>query len=69
MRHDGGVVTQALLMWLVIYVSFFAVAGFVLYLARAFSGRPWGNGVILRMGSLVAFLGATAFWVLLVIVD
>ena len=62
-------VTQALLMWLVIYVSFFALAGFVLYLAREFSGRPWANEAILRMASLVAFLGATAFWVLLVIVD
>ena len=62
-------VTQALLIWLVTYASFLAVIGFVLFVARGFSGRHWPNGAILRTASLLAFAGATAFWVLLVIVD
>jgi hypothetical protein len=69
MRHDGAVVTDALLIWLVTYVSFLAFLGFVLYVARGFTGRRWGNATILRVASLLAFVGATAFWVLVVIVD
>jgi hypothetical protein len=69
MRHSVGVVTQALLIWLVTYVSFLAVIGFVLYIARGFSGRRWSNSAILRTASFLAFAAATAFWVLLVIVD
>ena len=69
MRHDGPVVTEALLIWLVTYVSFLALFGFVSYVARSFTGRRWGNASILRVASLLAFVGATAFWVLAVIVD
>jgi len=68
-RHDGAVVTQSLLIWLVTYVSFLAVAGFLLYVARDFSGRGWANRMIMRTASMLAFAGATVFWVLLVIVD
>ena len=69
MRHDGVVVTQALLIWLVTYVSFLALFGFLLYVARSFSGRAWANRTLLRTASLLAFVAATAFWVLAVIVD
>ena len=69
MRHDGAVVTDALLIWLVTYVSFLAFLGFVLYVASSFAGRRWGNTTILRVASLLAFVGATAFWILAVIVD
>ena len=62
-------VTRLLLIWLVTYVSFFAVAGFLLYVARDFSGRGWANRIILRTASMLAFAGATALWVLLVIID
>lgn len=63
------VVTDALLIWLVTYVSFLALFGFLLYVARSFGGRSWANSTLLRTASLLAFIGATAFWVLLVIVD
>ena len=69
MRQDGHVVTQALLIWLVTYVSFLALFGFLMYVARSFTGRGWANTSILRVASLLAFVGATAFWVLAVIVD
>ncbi len=69
MRHDGAVLTEALLIWLVTYVSFLALFGFVLYIARSFAARGWANGTILRVASLLAFVAATAFWVLVVIVD
>lgn len=69
MRDDGAVVTEALLIWLVTYVSFLALFGFLLYVARSFGGRGWTNSTILRVASLLGFLAATAFWVLLVIVD
>lgn len=65
----GPVVTQALLIWLITYVSFLALLGFLLYVARGFLGRAWADATILRTASLLAFVGATAFWVLLVIVD
>ena len=69
MRHDGLVVTEALLIWLVTYVSLLALLGFVLYVTRSFAGRTWADSAILRSASLLAFVGATIFWVLLVIVD
>jgi hypothetical protein len=69
MRHSVHVVTRALLIWLVTYISFLAVIGFMLYVARGFSGRHWANGAILRTASFLAFAGATAFWVLLVLLD
>lgn len=69
MRHDGVVVTQALLIWLVTYVSFLALFGFLLFIARGFSGRAWANRTLLRTASLLAFVAATAFWVLAGIVD
>jgi hypothetical protein len=68
-RHDGLVVTEALLIWLVTYVSFLAVFGFVFFVARDFSGRRWPDSTILRRASLLAFVGATVFWVLVVIAD
>ncbi len=69
MRHDGPVVTEALLIWLVTYISFLAVFGFVFYVARSFSGRRWPNSTILRRASVLSFVGATVFWVLAVIAD
>jgi hypothetical protein len=69
MRHDEAVVTDALLIWLVTYVSFLASFGFVLFVARGFTGRAWANTSILRTASLLAFVGATVFWILLIIVD
>jgi hypothetical protein len=69
MREHGAVVTQALLTWLVTYVSFLAVVGFILYVARGFSDRPWTNSAILRTSSSLAFVGAIVLWVLLVLVD
>lgn len=69
MRHDEAMVTDALLIWLVIYISCLAFFGFVLYVTRSFSGRRWANRAILRLASLLAFVAATAFWVLAVIVD
>ncbi len=69
MRDHGLVVPQALLIWLVTYVSLLAVIGFVLYVARGFAGRPLADGAILRAASTLAFVGATFFWVVLVIAD
>ena len=69
MRHDGAVVTQALLMWLVTYVSFLALFGFIFYVARSFTARRWANTAVLRVASLLAFVGATAFWVFVLIAD
>ena len=69
MRDHQSVVTDALLIWLVTYVSFLALFGFLLFVARGFTGRGWSNSTILRTASLSAFVGATAFWVLVVIVD
>jgi hypothetical protein len=69
MREHGAVVTQALLIWLVTYVSFLAVVGFIVYVARGFGDRPWTNGAILRASSSLAFVGATVMWVLLILVD
>ena len=69
MRQDGHVVTQALLIWLVTSVSFLALFGVLMSGARSFTGRGWANTSILRVASLLAFVGATAFWVLAVIVD
>ena len=67
--HDDAVVTQALLIWLVTYVSFLALVGFVLFVARGFTDRQWSNAALLRAASILAFVGATVFWVLLVIAD
>ena len=67
--HDGLVVTQAVLTWLVTFISFLALFGFVFYVARSFSARHWADSTILRAASSLAFVGATAFWVLLIIVD
>lgn len=69
MGHDGAMVTDALLIWLVTYISFLALFGFVLYVTRSFGGRTWANATILRVASLAAFVAATAFWVLAIIVD
>jgi len=69
MREHGAVVTQALLIWLVTYVSLLALVGFLLYVARSFGGRGWSNGALLRMASTLSFIGATVLWVLIVIVD
>ena len=62
-------VTQALLTWLVTYVSFLAVIGFIVYVARGFGGRSWTNSAILRTSSALAFVGSTVLWVLLILVD
>ncbi len=67
MGHDVAVITQAILSWLVTYLSFFALFGFVLYVARSFSGRAWANSAILRSASLLAFVGATVLWVLVIV--
>jgi hypothetical protein len=68
-RDHGAVVPQALLIWLVTYASLLAVIGFVLAVARGFSGRPLTDGAILRTASTLAFVGATVLWVVLVIAD
>ena len=68
-RDHGAVVPQALLIWLVTYISLLAVVGFVLYVARGFAGRPLAAGAILRAASTLAFVGATVFWVVLIIAD
>ena len=68
-RDHGAVVPQALLIWLVTYTSLLAVIGFMLAVARGFTGRPLTDGAILRTASTLAFAGATVFWVVLVIAD
>lgn len=60
--------TQALLLWLVAYAGLLATCGFVLFVARGFTGRRWSNAAILRASSLVAFLLATGLWLLLAVV-
>jgi hypothetical protein len=59
--------TQVLLLWLVAYTGILAACGFILVVARGFSGRAWSNGAILRTSSLTAFVLTTALWVLLLL--
>ncbi len=62
-------VAQALLIWLVTYVSLLALIGFLLYVGRSFGRQPWSDRALLRTASMLSFVGATVFWVLFVIVD
>jgi hypothetical protein len=62
-------VTGALLTWMVLYVSFLAIAGFCLFVLRSFMQRGWSNRVILRASSIFAFLASSAIWLLTIIGD
>jgi hypothetical protein len=62
------VVTEALLLWLVAYAGLLAVAGFLLFVVRGFSGREWSNRALLRASSAVAFVLAAAVWLGLLVV-
>ena len=57
-------ITEALLVWLVLYASLFAICGFTLVVLRGFAGRAWSNRAILRACSGVAFVGSVAIWLL-----
>ena len=61
--------TQALLLWLVLYVGLLAAIGFVLFVGRGFSGRQLSNVTLLRVASTLAFVLALAMWVALLILD
>jgi hypothetical protein len=62
-------ITRAVLTWLIMFVGLLALGGFVLSVARSFSGRPWSNVALLRSAATFAFVGATVVWVLVVILD
>jgi hypothetical protein len=59
------VITQALLVWIVVYAGLLGACGFLLYIARGFGGRSWSNVAILRASSILAFVLSTVLWVLL----
>lgn len=59
---DVRVVTEALLLWLVVYAGLLAVAGFFILVVRGFSGRSWTNRAVLRASSAIAFVASAAFW-------
>lgn len=61
--------TQALLLWLVVYAGLVAIFGFGLSVFRSFTGRPWSVAWILRTSSLTAFLLTTVMWVLGIVID
>ena len=61
--------TQALLLWLVLYAGLFGAVGFVLYVARGFTRRRYSNVTLLRTASMVAFMLALTVWVLILVLD
>ncbi len=67
MGHDRGVIAQTLLVWLVAYLGLLAAVGFVLYVFRGFSDRPWSNRALLRGASAVAFVLATLMWIVVTV--
>lgn len=60
---------EALLTWLVLYVGLLAAVGFVLFVARGFTGRPRSDVALLRIASTAAFVLALTLWVILLILD
>jgi len=69
MGHDERVISQALLLWLVVYAGLLASIGFVLYIARGFSGRQWSNRAMLRTSSGLAFVLSAAIWLVVMLAD
>jgi hypothetical protein len=69
MRHDGAVISRALLAWFVTFAGFFALIGFLLTVVRGFGGRRWPDRALLRATSVLAFVGATATWLVLIVAD
>lgn len=62
LRHHGRVMAQALLLWLVVYVGLFALAGFLIFIIRGFSGRDWSYRSVLRASSGLAFVISAVLW-------
>jgi hypothetical protein len=56
---------QALLLWLVVYVGLFALAGFFILIIRGFSGREWSYRSILRASSGLAFVLSAILWLVI----
>jgi hypothetical protein len=63
----GPVVAQALLLWLVVYVGFLAVAAFVILVVRGFGGRAWSYRSVLRASSAIAFVLSAIVWVVVLV--
>lgn len=59
--------TGALLGWLVLYASLFALSGFSLYVLRSFTQRGWSNRAIARGSSIIAFFASSAIWLFTVL--
>ena len=57
---------QALLIWLVLYASLYAVGGFVAVILRSFLQRGWSNRAVLRGSMVFAFFASSAIWLLTV---
>jgi len=66
LRHHGPVMAQALLLWLVVYVGLFALAGFLIFIIRGFSGREWSYRSVLRASSSLAFVLSAVLWLAIV---
>ena len=60
---------QALLVWLVLYASLYAVSGFVAVVLRSFLQRGWSNRTVLRASMIFAFFASSAVWLLIIAVD
>jgi hypothetical protein len=63
------VITDVLLRWLMAYLGLLAAVGFGLYVARGAWRRDWSNRTLLRASSLVAFVVATVFWLVLALAE
>lgn len=69
MAHHGPVIADVLLRWLMAYLGLMAVVGFGLYVVRGAWRRDWSNRTLLRVSSLVAFVAATVFWLVLALAE
>ena len=67
MDHHQVVMTDALLLWLVVYVGLLAIAGFLIFIVRGASGREWSNRAVLRASSGIALVISAFFWLLLML--
>ena len=67
--HHGPVIADVLLLWLMAYLGLLAAVGFVLYLVRSATDRPWSNRTLLRASSFIAFVVATGFWLVLALTE